>query len=141
MNVTLTVPAPMIDERMRQIFGEGYTPEHDDAHDGGEMLRAAMIYFHHAVRPAEMRFNYRPRPPAGPPGWYKGPIAYDRLPMGWPWDAQWWKPVSPRRDLERAGALCLAEIDRLRRRDPARSVVHVEHKLALIIVAFEALPA
>lgn len=141
MNITLTVPPAIIAERARQISEEGYTPEHDDAHDAAEMLRAAMIYFHHAVRPAELRFNYRPRPAAGLPGWCKGPITYDRLPSGWPWDARWWKPVSPRRDLERAGALCLAESDRLKRRDPARAVVHVEHKLALIIVALEALPA
>jgi hypothetical protein len=33
----------------------------------------------------------------------------------WPWDASWWKPASNRRNLVKAGALILAEIERLDR--------------------------
>jgi len=33
----------------------------------------------------------------------------------WPWDAAWWKPKGRRRDLIRAGALIVAEIERLDR--------------------------
>jgi hypothetical protein len=33
----------------------------------------------------------------------------------WPWDRKWWKPKDRRRDLVRAGALILAEIERLDR--------------------------
>ena len=37
----------------------------------------------------------------------------------WPWSLDWWKPKDPRRDLVRAGALIVAEIERLDRQ-PAR---------------------
>lgn len=33
----------------------------------------------------------------------------------WPWDWAWWKPKNPRRDLVRAAALIIAEIERLDR--------------------------
>jgi len=41
----------------------------------------------------------------------------------WPWDGTWWKPKSPRRDLVRAGALILAEIERLDRIEPKQEGV------------------
>ncbi|MDB5584836.1 MAG: hypothetical protein JWR80_10012 [Bradyrhizobium sp.] len=34
----------------------------------------------------------------------------------WPWDMKWWKPADPRRNLIRAGALIIAEIERIDRR-------------------------
>jgi hypothetical protein len=37
------------------------------------------------------------------------------VPMGWPWDATWWKPKDRRSNLIRAGALMLAEKERLGR--------------------------
>lgn len=33
----------------------------------------------------------------------------------WPWQRKWWKPKDPRRDLVRAGALIIAEIERIDR--------------------------
>jgi hypothetical protein len=36
-------------------------------------------------------------------------------PTGWPWDPSWWKPSTPIRNLEKAGALIAAEIDRKQR--------------------------
>jgi hypothetical protein len=39
----------------------------------------------------------------------------DGAPTTWPWSAQWWKPSDRRRDLVKAGALILAEIERLDR--------------------------
>ena len=33
----------------------------------------------------------------------------------WPWDIKWWKPTDRRRDLVKAGALIVAEIERLDR--------------------------
>jgi hypothetical protein len=33
----------------------------------------------------------------------------------WPWDRKWWKPTDRRRDLVKAAALILAEIERLDR--------------------------
>jgi hypothetical protein len=33
----------------------------------------------------------------------------------WPWAPEWWKPTHGRRDLVKAGALILAELERLDR--------------------------
>ena len=82
-------------ERQRQISAEGWTPEHDDEHSNGEMGEAAACYAASARLPAILKKRAAP--------------AY------WPWDATWWKPSSPRRDLIKAGALILAEIERLDR--------------------------
>lgn len=127
-------------ERRRQIDVEGWTPEHDDKHDDAEMLRAAVIYYHHATRPADWPL----------------PLREDGAPQGWPWAAKWWKPEKgPRRCLIIAGALCLAERERIIRRharlsqgfaylgaetpEPAH-VGHVDQKLQLILGALKRVP-
>mgnify|MGYP000876494395 CR=1 FL=1 len=86
-------------ERRRQIEVEGWTPEHDDEHDGGELAIAASCYATVAAwdNRARVRDNFKVRPPF------------------WPWDYRWWKPTTRRRDLIKAGALILAEIERLDR--------------------------
>ncbi|WP_411839215.1 hypothetical protein [Paracoccus sp. ME4] len=81
-------------ERTRQMAVEGWTPEHDDAHDAGEIGVAAACY---AVAGAQD----------------SGPNA--PMPLNWPWHSAWWKPTNRRRDLVKAGALILAEIERLDR--------------------------
>ncbi|NGO50456.1 hypothetical protein [Allomesorhizobium camelthorni] len=91
--------ADIVAERQRQIDAEGWTPEHDDKHKKGEILLAAKAYFAHATRRA-----------LSPSGGDRAGIPYD-----WPWDAKWWKPKAPRQDLVRAGALALAEKDRIHR--------------------------
>lgn len=80
-------------ERQRQINVEGWSPQHDDEHDDGEMARAAAIYYLNAKGECT--------------------VGADGIPLGWPWDAQWWKPKDPLRDLVRAGALFTAEKERL----------------------------
>ena len=80
-------------ERQRQISAEGWTPEHDDEHEGGELSQAAACYALHSA-------------PVG--------NARDYLRF-WPWDARGWKPKDSRSDLIKAGALILAEIERLDR--------------------------
>jgi hypothetical protein len=83
-------------ERQRQIEKEGWTPQHDDDHDDNEMLMAAYTYIQRAW--------------AGPNVRMKIP------PSSWPWGDAWWKPSNdPIRNLEKAGALIAAEIDRLDR--------------------------
>jgi hypothetical protein len=42
----------------------------------------------------------------------------DTAPDGWPWAPELWKPANARRDLVKAGALILAEIERLDRLTP-----------------------
>jgi len=81
----------VIAERERQQTVEGWTPKHDDTHNRGELSRAAICY-------ADPLNEMRASPPAK-----------------WPWDATWWKPKDRRADLVRAGALILAEIERLDR--------------------------
>lgn len=94
------VPQAWIDvqaERCRQITAEGWTPEHDDEHSHGQMARAAACY---AL--------------AGSSAPNDGTAAL-LVSLAWPWDEQWWKPSTARRDLVKACALALAEIERLDR--------------------------
>ena len=85
-------------ERRRQIEVEGWTPEHDDAHRHGDMSTAAACY-------AMMGRYHFPEPGNPPPQW--------------PWAASWWKPSTYRRNLVKAAALLLAEIERLDRANGA----------------------
>lgn len=95
--------ADVIAERTRQVEEEGWSLEHDDEHSGGEMARAAACYA------AGSTFAHRPisRRADGPMG-RSGSIL-------WPWALTWWKPKDPRRNLEKAGSLILAEMERLDR--------------------------
>lgn len=85
-------------ERRRQVDVEGWTAEHDDQHVKGEMAGAAACYalYRSHVDPVEL-------------------MGEGILKMSWPWDPAWWKPTVPRRDLVKAAALILAEIERLDR--------------------------
>lgn len=88
-------------ERRRQVDAEGWTPEHDDEHGGGEMAQAAACY---ASNP-HLRHM-------GTWAWQDGSPPHD-----WPWASCWWKPSHDDRirELVKAGALIAAEIDRLQR--------------------------
>jgi hypothetical protein len=93
-------------ERERQKTVEGWTPEHDDAHVGGELSWAAACYTN--VGSAVIRGAVAEEFPAD--------MMIDH--GDWPgdWDASWWKPSDdPIRNLVKAGALIAAEIDRLQR--------------------------
>lgn len=98
----------IIAERQRQISEEGWTPEHDDRYSCGELAGAAACYARYT--------NAR--------GWVfpTNPSDYQSAeePSDWPWAAEWWKPTNPRRDLVKAGALILAEIERMDRTAPAQ---------------------
>jgi hypothetical protein len=101
-----------IAERFRQIEGEGWSIEHDDEHDHGELSRAGACYARWAGMP--MRDNLAPD--------------------SWPWSIDWWKPAGFRRDLVRAAALIIAEgekFDRNRKRpssqNPTTGDSHASH--------------
>lgn len=83
-------------ERQRQIEAEGWTDDHDDAHGIGELSAAGMCYAGHACLTLRGKGG-------------------DTVPSPWPWADEWWKPKNPRRDLVRAAALLIAEIERLDR--------------------------
>lgn len=78
-------------ERRRQAEQEGYSPEHDDTHDRGELIAAARCYAWAAT-----------------PGFVTTDAA-SHPPQEWPWDAADWKPDwdDPTHNLVRAGALIL----------------------------------
>lgn len=87
-------------ERQRQISAEGWTPQHDDGYSGGEMAQAAAVY---AIF-----------------GGHEGRVGRNSVLPGiaqqlWPWNWDWFKPRGQRRDLERAAALLIAEMERLDR--------------------------
>lgn len=88
------------DERERQVKAEGWTPEHDDDHNKGELAFAGACYAFHAGDQARGLRH---------PTHATAPLVY------WPWDTGWWKPKDQRRDLIRAAALIVAEIERLDR--------------------------
>lgn len=94
-------------ERQRQIEREGWTPEHDDEHDDFELSAASASYAWAAGCNAEPYpiEHYRDAPP-----------------KMWPWDDADWKPGDVRRMLVKAGALILAEIERLDRATVADGV-------------------
>jgi hypothetical protein len=97
---TLTQAAQdVLAERQRQIEREGWTPEHDDDdHNLGELADAAACY----ARQASLQVQ-------GIGKFAKSPLPH------WPWDNLDWKPKDARRNLVRAGALILAEIERMDR--------------------------
>lgn len=89
--------ADVLAERKRQVEMEGFTPEHDDRHNEGQIAYAAATY-----------------------AAFGGDNDHDRHHGGfwkvtWPWGDEWWKPTDRRRDLVKAAALILAEIERLDR--------------------------
>lgn len=88
-------------ERKRQVESEGWSAEHDDKHDHGEMRNAAAAY---AMTPSARQVSKL--------NMYHGDTIRDRI---WPWSREWWKPKDHRRDLVRAGALIIAEIERMNR--------------------------
>ncbi|MGP1843086.1 hypothetical protein ACTSLH_30995, partial [Pseudomonas aeruginosa] len=93
------VPQAWLDvqaERRRQITAEGWTPEHDDLYCAAELPRAAAAYILNG--------------------------ANDEAPAIWSFSAKWWKPRDARSNYVRAGALILAEIERLDRAAPGKEV-------------------
>jgi hypothetical protein len=97
-------------ERQRQIEREGWTPEHDDQHDDGELSLAAACYSAHTG--VDVALDHLPQPDRVS---YRLQQAQDFVRQMWPWDRKWWKPKDRRSNLVRAGALILAEIERLDR--------------------------
>jgi hypothetical protein len=86
------------EERQRQIQEEGWSAEHDDKYKENELAKAAGCY---AVTPGlmdEIKFG-------------------NRTPSLWPFSAKWWRPSPANRirELQKAGALIAAEIDRIQR--------------------------
>lgn len=93
-------------ERVRQETQEGFGEKHDDQYQDGVLSRGAACYA------------------LGYASWCGDTTAPDgsKVPyihIIWPWPAHWWKPKTTRRNLIRAAALLVAEIERLDRANPS----------------------
>ncbi len=97
-----TAVRDLLAERRRQVREEGHTLERDDQYTEGQLAQAASAYAFWAD-PRGARHDDH--------------IDYlNSTPTGlWPWAKEYWKPTSPRLMLIKAGALILAEIERLDR--------------------------
>lgn len=73
-------------ERQRQVREERHTTNKDAAHGYGFLVWAAQAYLDSSLGEGD--------------------------PKAWPWEREGFKPTTPIRDLEKAGALVAAEIDR-----------------------------
>lgn len=92
-------------ERMRQMTTGRYDAKHDDGHDDGSILDAAVCYADTAAVQVKKGITQLP-------GCY--------LHKDWPWQRQDWKPSNdPLRNVIRAAALLAAEADRILRKRAA----------------------
>ena len=89
-------------ERRRQQEEEGFTAADDDKHPPGVLAGAGLNYAYNAV----MRLRH-----------FTGAGVVPPLMPFWRWTRGWWKPTAVRRDLVKAVALLIAEIERLDRAD------------------------
>lgn len=86
------------EERKRHIKVKGYTANFDAGHTQDELAILAMLY----ACPSRCRATLSPR------SWFKAIN----------WNFSWWNPVPNNRirELQKAGALIAAEIDRIQRK-------------------------
>lgn len=94
--MTLKILDEIAAERKRQVEVERWAPDHDDGHTAFELCWAAACYAEQA-------------------GMGDGLVDPPLFPVAWPWGLKRWKPSTPRRDLIKAAALIVAEIERLDR--------------------------
>lgn len=97
-NPTIRAARSLFDERLRQMQVEGYSRLRDDIYTGGDLARAASEYAAASATGGNevSTVCQTPRPE-------------------WPWGGKHWKPKSRRDCLIKAGALVIAEIERLDR--------------------------
>jgi hypothetical protein len=88
--------------REKLISEAGFDQVHDDAQLQSQLVVAAGSYALHAIASEAERQQFSPGAP----------------PPAWPWEATLWQPEDRNRDLLRAAALLVAEIERLNRLKP-----------------------
>ncbi len=103
-------------ERRRQVEAEGWTFEHDDTHADGALAAAAACY---AWAGSQSKIINQTRIRDALTSYFGSDVG-QLIQRMWPWDPIWWKPKEDRRaNLIKAGALILAELERLDRAAPA----------------------
>lgn len=122
------------EERHRQV-ALFYSASHDDEHDNSELLAAAECYLKAAGYTATVKrseagvrriYERRGEDPEADEDFRRmienparHAFGWDKAPKDWPWEIESWQPsADPIRNLEKAGALIAAEIDRLLRVQP-----------------------
>lgn len=100
----------ILDERARQVVEEGYDAPHDMEHEPDQLATAGAVY----ALPNSLRY---PQVEVGLDG-YRAVSGYDEPsdgdPLGWPWEGGFKPTPDDRlRELVKAGALIVAEIDRM----------------------------
>lgn len=100
----LGVGGEVMGERARQLFVEGYAPERDDSYTRNELALAAAAYLVNGTAANVVKTIVTGD-------------EYRNIPSCWPrdWNPEHFKPTNRRRDLVKAGALILAEIERIDR--------------------------
>jgi len=102
-------------ERYRQLTDEGWDAAHDDGHGTGEIALAAATYAYAAtIADEEVKFHHNAMY-----GRAKG--CFSVICHMWPWENHWFKPQGKRRNLIKAAALIVAEIERLDRKEQKRA--------------------
>ena len=112
-NCLFSVLAEIADERRRQVTKEGWTPQHDDDEHGTDDLACAAACYALPDDMREMMLSKQRRAPA-----FRARFRTTTTHLWrhiWPFTEDWWKPKDRRRDLVRAGALIVAEIERIDR--------------------------
>jgi hypothetical protein len=97
IEVATAAARDVLTERRRQVDGEGFKVADDDRYQEGQLSAAAAAYTIDACANVV------------------GNASLSRPPSVWPWDSKWWRPEGARRNLVKAAALILAEIERLDR--------------------------
>jgi hypothetical protein len=105
----MTAMEDVASERKRQIEVEKYMTDEDDTYVDGQLARAAVCYATTAIVTASLLSR------GLDPALIAEKSKIAGVPSSWPWDHAWWKPRGARRDLVRAAALIIAEIERLDR--------------------------
>lgn len=116
---TSRVLADLLNERRRQVVVEGFTRLGDNALGAGRLSAAAMVYAYSAA----CVLNGQKPLPAGKDGKDLNTIVRDF----WSLRPEWFKPKTPREDLIRAGALIIAEIERIDRADQVGSTAKLRN--------------
>lgn len=96
-SATQLAACDVLAERARQVEAESYIPERDDQYTSGQLADAASTYAWWAR------------------SWNLPHAQCTHTPTMWPWAPETWKPQAQRQMLIKAGALILAEIERLDR--------------------------
>ena len=125
--------ADVLKERQRQIESEGWSCDHDDKHTDESLILAAICYaLPQSIRqPTKRGETFDDSGGRGDcPVWRE---KIKTVPILWPisWSIDWWKPKTKRRNLVKATALLIAEIERIDRQktyDTATGLLPEEKK-------------